>query len=90
MTSDLTCKKCGSSLKISDLLPNNECPFCTKQTSDGDFNEGWTKEDIEKAIARLSDAEKAEHAKRAAQQLQDRGGYFELGYNGKQRWIPKK
>ena len=47
------------------------------QMTNGDFNEGWTKEDIEKAIAKLSDAEKNEHAKRAVQKLKERGGYFE-------------
>jgi len=27
----LTCKKCGTTLKTSELLPNNDCPVCTKQ-----------------------------------------------------------
>jgi len=55
-----------------------------------DFNDGWTQEEIETAIAKLTDAEKKKHSEEACKRMAEEGGYFALHKNGKSTFIDKK
>jgi hypothetical protein len=54
------------------------------------YNDGWSQEDIDIAIAKLTASEKKWHSENAIKAMKKKGGYFALGEDGKQTWVEKK